>query len=115
MSFRTLRKRFKNWLIYILVRFFVNFLRSISRAQALKVMTGLGWIGYHVAAKERLKAIRHLTFVFGEEKSKAEIKAMAKEVFINIGRNATDAIRLPIVLRDGIDEIKGCKANSQRY
>ena len=105
MSLRSVRKRFKNWLIYVTVRFFVNILRSVSRAHAMQLMKGLALIGYYVAAKERQKTIRHLTLAYGEQKSAAEIKAMAKEVFVNLGRNATDAIRLPIVIRDGLDSI----------
>jgi KDO2-lipid IV(A) lauroyltransferase len=105
VSLRVVRKRLKNWLIYVLIKFFVNFLRSVSRAHALSVMRRLGWLGYYVAINERRKTIRHLTWVYGEEKSKAEIATMAKEVFINLGRNATDAIRLPIILRDGVDSI----------
>ena len=112
MNFRALRKRFKNWLIYIFVKFFVNFLRSVSRASAIKVMKGLALIAYYTAAKERQKTIRHLTIAYGREKSESEVKEMTKEVFINLGRNATDAIRLPIIMRDGIDsmiEAKGLK------
>lgn len=105
VNFRASRKRFKNWCIYIIVKFFVNLLRWMSRPRAIKVMKGLALIAFYLAAKERKKTIRHLSLVYGGIKSEKEIKLMARKVFKNLGRNATDAIRLPVVMRNGIESI----------
>ncbi len=46
----------------------------------------LGLLAFYIVKKERIKTIENLTIAYGKEKSKAEINAVAKEVFTNFGR-----------------------------
>ncbi len=103
MKRKPLGKRLKNWLIYVSVRFMVKLLRSIPRLTAIRIMRFLGGLAFHWARKEREKTIRHLTWAFGDEKSPEEIERLARQVFLNLSTAAADAIRLPVLIREGIN------------
>ncbi len=48
---------------------------------------------YYFASRSRKLTLTHLTMAFGKEKSEKELKALAKEVFRMMGKNAADIIR----------------------
>ena len=102
---RETRKKIKNWFIYISVLFFVKLLRSISRLSAIRFMRFLAGAGYKLARHEREKTIRHLTWAFGDQKSEQEIVEMSRKVFLHFGTAAADAIRMPNIIRNGINNI----------
>jgi len=96
------RKRVKNWFIYIFVLFIVKLLRNLSRIQAIKFMRFMGAAAFKLVKSEREKTIRHLIWAFGDKKSKQEIDRLGKEVFLHFSTVAVDAIRIPLVLKEGI-------------
>ena len=98
------RKRVKNWIIYIFVLFIVKLLRNLSRIQAIKLMRFMGAAAFRLVKSEREKTIRHLIWAFGDKKSKQEIDRIGKEVFLHFSTVAVDAIRLPLVLKEGVDK-----------
>ena len=104
-SLRRKWKKLKNWLIVILVKTGVTWIRSVQRTTAIKFLQTLSVIGFYLVRSERGKTIKHLTMVYGDEKSPGEIYRMAKEVFRNLGRNMADAFRLPCYNADNIDNI----------
>ncbi len=91
---RRIRKRIKNWLIYVAVKSGVKWLLTIQRDTAIKFMQRLSFLGYYLVKQERDKTIRHLKKIFGEHKSDLEIQDMAKGVFHNLGRNMADAFTI---------------------
>ncbi|MBD3289539.1 hypothetical protein GF337_12110 [candidate division KSB1 bacterium] len=99
------RKRIKNWFIYIFVKFGYTFLNSTKRITAFKLFKTMAAIGYHVVPSEREKTIAHLTKVFGNQYSQDKIREMAKEVFINLGRNMVDAFRISQLNPENIDQL----------
>jgi len=99
---RRVRKGFKNWIIYISLLFAITLIRKLSRKSAIRLMRFSGNIAYLLAVSERKKAIRHLSMAFGDAKSEAEIKHIARKVFIHLGIAAADMIRLPIYIKQGI-------------
>ncbi len=103
MSKKPVSKRVKNWLIYVFVLFIVRLFRSVSRMTAIKIMRFLSGLAYRLANKEREKTIRHLTWAFGQEKTDEEIRRLSQQVFMNFAVAAVDAIRLPIIIRNGFD------------
>ena len=105
MNRKPLGKRLKNWLIYVAVVFVVSLLRSLPRGTAIKTMRFLGSLAFRLAKKEREKTIRHLTWAFGDEKSPQEIESLARQVFRNLSTAAADAIRLPVIIREGINNL----------
>ena len=73
-------------------------------------MRTVGRLGYIVAGYERKNTIKHLTMAYGHEKSAAEIKDMAKKVFLNFSVCIADAIRLPLMAKDNsIDDLVDTK------
>ncbi|MCJ7773441.1 MAG: lysophospholipid acyltransferase family protein [Desulfobacterales bacterium] len=77
-------------------------IRKLSRTSAIRLMRFSGGIAYLVAVGERKKTIRHLKMAFGDDKSDAEIKLIARKVFIHLGIAAADMIRLPIYIKKGV-------------
>ncbi len=49
--------------------------------------------------------VTHLTASFGHEKSSEQIKQIARQVFINIGTAAADAIRIRRISRNGMNKM----------
>lgn len=105
MSKKRLRKRIKNWLIYVVVKSGVMWMNAIQRATAMKFLENLARLGYFLVASERKKTIRHLSMVYGVTKTPQEIRGMARDVFANLGRNMADAFRLPQYNSENIDTI----------
>ncbi len=108
-SWRRIRKRIKNWFIYILVRGGLRWINSVHRSTAIKFLQTLSQLGFYLVRVERQKTIKHLTMVYGKEKDEREIYQMAKDVFFNLGRNMADAFRLPCYNSQNIDQIVQAK------
>ncbi|MBN1352941.1 lysophospholipid acyltransferase family protein [candidate division KSB1 bacterium] len=101
-------KRFKNWIIYILVKGFFNLLRILPRSFCFFLLTRISLLCFYVIPDARKKTIRNLTRVFGSEKNAAEIWKMAKSVFRDLGRNAVDMFRLKQVVGKDPDRYVTC-------
>ena len=96
-------KRIKNWSIYILIRVIISIAKNIPRGWAFGFLKAVGWLVYVSIPRFRNKTIENLRIAFGGEKEDAEIKRMARRVFLNLGRNAADAIRLQKFTPHNID------------
>lgn len=107
---RRFLKKIKNWIIYLIVKSGIKFIRSIQRNTAIKFLQSLSLLGFYLVRSERRKTIRHLTIVYGSELSQRQIARMAKAVFFNLGRNMADAFRLSVYNAQTIDrfvKVKG--------
>ncbi len=91
---RRTRKKIKNWLIVLLVKAGLRWIRSVSRLTAQKFMQSLSLLGFYLVPSERRKTIRHLTMVYGSTRNPREIRRLAKSVFLMLGRNMADAFAL---------------------
>ena len=100
---RRIRKRIKNWLIYVVVKSGVLWMSNVQRATAMKFLQNMATMGFFLVRSERNKTIRHLTMVYGDSKTPEEIRRMAKAVFANLGRNMADAFRMSQYNSDNID------------
>lgn len=96
-------KGIKNWSIYILIRSIISIVKVIPRQWAFSFLKAVGWLVYLSIPRFRNKTIENLRIAFGGEKDDAEMKRMAKRVFLNLGRNAADAIRLQKFTPHNID------------
>ncbi len=119
---KPLKKRIKNDLIFLFVFYLILFVRLLRREAAFKLFEKLGQFSYYVISDVRNKMIAHLTIAFGDQKSAKAIRKMAKETFVNLGRNAVDAIRLPIyslkdlekiVVAEGLDGLDRIRAEGR--
>ncbi len=101
MNIGTYMKKSKNTLIYLGIFSLIAFLRSLSRKNAIAFMRSMGALAFVLASHERKNTIKHLTLAFGKEKTQIEIEGLAKKVFMNLSVCIADAIRLPIMVKDG--------------
>lgn len=99
------RKKIKNDIIYYAIISLVSLLRVLNRRAAILLMRGVGRLAWHLAIHERKKSVRHLTWAFGDDLSKAEIKNLSKGVFNNLAVCVADAVRLPNLVNQGLDRI----------
>jgi KDO2-lipid IV(A) lauroyltransferase len=89
-----IKKKLKNWLIYIFVLSLFHFIRSLPRSRAMNLMQFISSICFYLLAKVRRLTIKNLTQVFGHDKSPAQIRQMAKKVFKTLGRNGAEIFQL---------------------
>jgi len=100
-----LYRKIRDDLFYLLVVTFIAFLRILPRRPALALMRGLGRCCFALAAAPRRRAIEHLTMAYGGEKSPAEIRRLARRVFIHFATAAADFVRLPVIIKRGINRL----------
>ena len=101
MDVKNNMKKLKNTLIYLGILSLIGFLRFLSRENAIAFMRAMGKIAFVLAAHERKNTIKHLTMAFAKEKTAGEIEELARKVFMNLSVCITDAIRLPVMVKDG--------------
>ena len=89
-DFKKSIKKIKYSLLVIIARILLVVIRLLPRTVAMKLLGSLGAVVFWVMKEERLKAISNLNIAYGQEKSPAEIHAMAKEVFVNLGKSGAE-------------------------
>ncbi len=98
-----LKKSVRHNIAYAGVLILLAFFRAIPRRAGIALGRALALGFYAVARYHRENTIRHLTMAFGDEKSPAEIRRIARHVFLHFATAAVDAIRIPIHIKNGID------------
>lgn len=93
MAKRPFRKRVKYTLIYWFILGLIAAINFFPRKWVLWVTGQLGSFAFWIFKEARLIAIENLTSVFQHTKTETEIHALAKDVFVMIGKNAGDIIR----------------------
>ena len=106
-------KELKQEAQYALVLGLLHLFRALPRRTGIFVSQSLGTAFYMFSAKHRRNTIRHLTIAFGNEKTKQEIRRIARETFRHFGAAAVDAMRIPIFLAKGMDRF--IKADHMEY
>ena len=82
-----------NELLYYLAKSLMAVLRALPLRWVARLGRSLGGLVYWLDARHRRVAIRNLTMCLGNEKSPAEIKALARENFRRIGENFICAVK----------------------
>ena len=98
-------KKVKHRVIHSCVLAFVAFLRCWPRRAAFQMTRGLGWAAFYLLKSKRMRALKHLTAAFGHEKSASDIRRIAKQVFLNFGAFAADAVLAPRLMGNGINKL----------
>jgi len=83
----------------------INFFQAIPREWGIGISQVMGRIYYAFSRTEKQRAIRHLTLAFGREKSAAEIRRLARSVFLHFAMAGVDAARIPVYVRRGMDRL----------
>lgn len=71
----------------------VALIRSAQRAPfslMLRVGAGTGFCAYYLLKRERRRVLSHLTLAFGDEKTPAERRRIARDVFVHLGKCAAE-------------------------
>ena len=92
-KFKKIRRKIRYSVILGLARFMIFISRFFPRTLWLTLCGWLGLLAYHFAGRSRSLTLKHLTLVFGNEKTAEEIKSLSREVFIMMGKNGGDIIR----------------------
>jgi KDO2-lipid IV(A) lauroyltransferase len=89
-SFRQIRKNIKYTLLVASIKVLLTVIRILPRRVAMGIGAGLGALVFRLMKAERSKTINNLTIAYGEEKTAAEIAAMAREVWVNLGKSGVE-------------------------
>jgi Kdo2-lipid IVA lauroyltransferase/acyltransferase len=86
------RRYIRYTFVYWFVRFMIWFSNIVPRKFWLAICGTLGGVAYYIAGETRRLTIKHLSIAF-PEKSKSEIRALAKSTFKMLGKNGGEIIR----------------------
>jgi len=89
-TFRKISKNLKYSLLVAGIKVLLVFIRVLPRKVSMKIGAGLGVLIFIILREERSKTIDNLTTAYGSEKSDEEIKAMAREVWVNLGKSGVE-------------------------
>jgi len=92
------RQKLLRDLIYFLIKFIYLITQFIPLKVNLWIGSFAGTLCFYILRTERSRSINHLTLVYGNEKTKREIKAMARENFRRIGYNVMENVCMKRIL-----------------
>lgn len=101
---KKVRKRIKNWVIFVAVKSGVCWMLTVQRITAMKFLQSLAVLGFYLVKSERNKTLKNLTKIYGETKTEREIFLMGKEVFANLGKYMADAFMMSRFTPENIDD-----------
>lgn len=87
------RRRIRYNFIYALLRMMIFVSNLMPRKVWLKLCGGLGRFSSVFTSQSRKRVVKHLTMVYGKEKTEKEISVLSRKVFEMLGKNAGDVIR----------------------
>ena len=80
-------------LLYYLARALVSGLQALPLAWVVRLGRAGGALAFWLDARHRRVAMKNLTLCFGQEKSAAELRALARENFRRLGENYAGAVK----------------------
>jgi KDO2-lipid IV(A) lauroyltransferase len=104
-SFKPVKKRVKNWLLYRFIASIIFILNFLPRKSSISLGGFLGKLTYFIIADARKRTQNNLKIAFGKEKDQRELEKLARLVFENVGKNVADAVRLKNMKWKKIEEI----------
>lgn len=97
------KKYIKHRFAYLAILAGIRLIRLLPRNAAMAVMRVVAVLYYHLSNQNRQRAIQHLTLALGNEKSREEIRRLARNVFRHFAVAGVDAIRIPQLIEKGMD------------
>jgi KDO2-lipid IV(A) lauroyltransferase len=89
-SFRKTGKKIKYSLLVAAIRILLVVIRFLPRKVSMRFFGSLGALAFMVMKQESMKTINNLSIAYGEERSQAEIRRMAREVWVNLGKSGAE-------------------------
>lgn len=102
-------KSVKHILAYLFVLALLHLVNRLPRRAALWVGTAVGRLGYRAMRKERRKVEAGLRTALGGEMDEGARRALARQVFVHLARNAVDAMRVRRAFGGEIEAIVGAE------
>ena len=99
------KKKPYRFVLYLCLRFLAACIALIPRRCALAIARGLGRLGFYAVSRQRAKVLKHLHVAFEGEKSDAEIRQIAVQVFENCVQTGVELLRFPRFTDERIREI----------
>jgi len=87
-------KTIRRYALYCALRTAAAVLRLVPYRACVAAGGLLGRLGFAFARRERTRALAHLDIAFGDLKTAAEKKSIAKACFVNLGRSAFEIVKL---------------------
>lgn len=84
----------QRFVVFLLVRA-STYIQSLSRSAAVRAGNGLGRLAYHVAKRQRRRALANLSLAFGETMTLHQRDTLTRQVFQHFGRALIDFLRAP--------------------
>ncbi|HLK59622.1 MAG TPA: lysophospholipid acyltransferase family protein [Chthonomonadaceae bacterium] len=100
-----LRKRVERTVGRVALQLVIGPIRAMPWPMARSFGRGLGAVAYRIFGKGRRVAYKNLALVYGEEKTEAERRRMAREVFRHFGQWGTEFLKLPHMSRTAVDRL----------
>ncbi|MBI3306408.1 MAG: lysophospholipid acyltransferase family protein [Candidatus Omnitrophica bacterium] len=88
------KKKPYRFVLYLFARLLAWMVYVLPRPIALVCARGMGALAYRIIWRHRLKAVENLKCAYGSEKSKAEIRQIAKKVFENMTETAVEILQM---------------------
>jgi KDO2-lipid IV(A) lauroyltransferase len=88
--------------VYLAVRTLSLIVVSVSRSAAMGIGSFAGFVIYAVVPKQSRKALENLKIAYNGSMSDGELRRMTRTVFIHLGRNLAEVLRLPRVNSDNV-------------
>jgi len=89
-QFKNIRKNIKYSFLVAAIKVLLVIIRVLPRKVSMKIGAVLGALIFRFLPEERHKTIDNLTIAYSSEKSDAEIRAMAREVWVNLGKSGVE-------------------------
>lgn len=103
------KNRPRRVVIFLLFKFISFIVLALPAGIGLILGRIFGTLSFYILKKERKKAFENLDAAFGNSKSKAEKRSIAKKVFENLGKNFIEAVSIPKFNRNNINKYVSCK------
>jgi len=88
--FKKIRKSIKYSLLVAAIKVLLVVIRLLPRKASMQTGASLGALVYLLLKEERAKTLSNLRIAYGDVKSEAEIAAMAREVWVNLGKSGVE-------------------------
>jgi len=102
---RKLLRPLRHAILYVVLRCVILFAQITPRSIVHGVARALGGLFFLAARRHRRRAMKNLRLAFGKEKSESELRRIAMASFVNLARNAVDAVRAPVLSTAALEEL----------
>ncbi len=109
------KKKPYRFVLYLVARLAAGIVYLLPRKVALFCARGLGSLAYLIVSRQRNKTLENLRRVFGEEKSEAEIRQIARKVFEHLAMTFAEVLQFPKLTPEKIGRLVDSREAGEVY